>query len=147
MMRAPAIAGNIPGANLVLGRTPGAVAIRAEVAFVLVKDYGVRQRHFGRRAQGKVAVIVGRMAGETADLRGVRDKFLGIDLTGLSPLNKPFVGVAALAVIGIRVTRIAESAVPRGLILAPHTAQRELRLGAMAIDAALGQNASLRIGT
>lgn len=145
MMRAPAIAGNIPGANLVLGCTPGSVAIRTEVAFVLVKDYGVRQRYFGRRAQGKVAVIVWRMAGETADLRGVRDKFLGIDLTGLSPLNKPFVGVTALAVIGIRVTRIAESAVPRGLILAADPAHRELRFGTVTIDAPFGQDAGLRI--
>ena len=146
MMRAPTIAGNIPGADFIFGRAPGSVTIRAEVAFFLVKDHGISQRYFCRLAQGKIAVIVGRVAGETADLGRVRDDFFGIDLAGLDPLNKSFVGVATLAVIGIGVTRIAESSVTRGLILAPHPAHRELSLGTVTIDAALGQNASLRIG-
>ena len=146
MMRAPTIAGNIPGADFILGHTPGSVTIRAEVAFVLVKDHCISQRHFCRRAQRKVAVIVRRVASETADLRRVRNEFLDIDLAGLNSLNKTFVGVATLAVIGVGVTRIAESSVTRSLVLTPHPAHRELSLGTVTIDATLGQNASLRIG-
>jgi hypothetical protein len=146
MMRAPTIAGNIPGSDFIFGRTPGSVTIRAEVAFVLVKDHCISQRDFCTRAQRKVAVIVGRVASETADLRRVRNELLGIDLASLDPLNKTFVGVATLAIISVRITRVTESSVTRSLILTPHPPHRVLCLGTVTIDAALGQNVILRIG-
>ena len=146
VMRAPTIAGNITGADFILGHTPGAVTIRAEVAFLLVENHRISQRHFCRRAQREVAVIVGRVASEAADLRGIRDKFLDIDLAGPSLLNKTFVGMATLAVIGVGITRVTERSVTRSLVLTAHAAHRIFTLGTVTSDAIFGQNTSLRIG-
>ena len=144
MVRAPTIAGNIPGADFFLGHAPGAVAIRAEVAFVLVKDYAIGQRHFGRRAQRKLPLSCGAWQVKQPISEGLDDKFLDIDLTGLGALNEPFVGVATLAIIGVGIARVAEGSMARGLILAAHPAHGKLRLRAMAIDTAFGKNAVLR---
>ena len=84
------------------------------------------------------------MTGETTDFRGISDKFLNIDLTGLGALNEAFVDVATLAIIGVGIAGVAEGSMARGLILAAYPAHGKLRLRAMAIDTAFGTDAVLR---
>ena len=85
-----------------------------------------------------------RVTGETADLRRIGDEFLRVDLAGFGPLNKSFVGMATLAIVGVRITGIAERPMAGSLVLTAYPADRELRLRAMAVDTAFRKNAVLR---
>ena len=85
-----------------------------------------------------------RVTGEATDLRWIGDEFLYIDLAGLGALNETFVGVTALAIVGVGIAGIAESPMAGGLLLAADPAHGKLRLRAMAIDTALRKNAVLR---
>jgi len=144
MVRAPACAGNIARAHFILGHASGAMAADAQVAFIFVEHGAIGEGHFARHAQCEIAVIVRRMAGETADLRRIGDEFLRVDLAGLGALNESFVGVTALAIVGIGITRVAKSPMAGGLVLAADAAHGKLRLRAMAIDAAFRKYSILR---
>ena len=89
---------------------------------------------------------MGSVAGEAAYFRGVRDELLRVHLAFFYPLDKAFVCVAPLTIVGVCIGCVAEGPVAGGQVLGSNAADRVFRLGAMAVQAAFGKSHRLGQG-
>jgi hypothetical protein len=122
------------------------MAIRAEVALLLFEDGAVRQGNFCGLAQGKIAGLVGSVAGEAAYFGRIGNEFFRINLAFPGEFNETLAGVALLAVVAVGVGSIADRSMAGSQVLASNAADRIFRVRAMAVDAPLGEGDGLRFG-